>query len=407
MLLPFGDDGIDDLVDNEFSDFDLELSVGNEDRSTNHEAPNDDDFDFFASLSDSTSDVFSNTIEIQGNMVHKSHLINSLINCTSKQTINRQVRTHGLPESCFSINDTTARLVYDESNVYISDILCTVASNKSTTPSTVVLALFLINKIEHKRDQVEFVGNDKLQECLFEGKFLQLEDLNDSHVKWSGKYIHPVKRIEGQYCCAIKTEIEENSANVCKFSIKNLLSIKSYFQSLFASYNLLKSNIILCLRYSDKINSILTIIEPGKDDDEKVKCNVCSKLITKKLMRGHVGAHILLKGLDFTLDSCGFCGTGSCRTNLSISSGYGVNKTYRAVSKCTYFTKFNLKSISKTSKNSPCTNRPVKCDVSECTEIIWSYAMKLHFEKMHPLVEFPTDFVISEQEFKLTTALIK
>ncbi len=109
MLLPFGDDGIDDLIENEFSDFDLEPNVDNEDRSSNHDALNVDNFDFFAGSSDSTSDFFSNTIEIQGNMVHKSHLINSLINRTSKQTINRQVRTHGLPESCFSLNDTSSR----------------------------------------------------------------------------------------------------------------------------------------------------------------------------------------------------------------------------------------------------------------------------------------------------------
>jgi hypothetical protein len=119
-----------------------------------------------------------------------------------------------------------------------------------------VLALFLINKIEHNRNQVEFVGNDKLKECLFEGKFLQHEDFSDTHVNWIGKYVDPVKKIEGQYCCVIKTEIEENSAHACQFIITNLLTIRAYFQSLFAPNNYLKSNIVL--RYSDiKIDSIV------------------------------------------------------------------------------------------------------------------------------------------------------
>ena len=62
---------------------------------------------------------------------------------------------------------------------------------------------------------------------------------------------------------------------------------------------------------------------------------------------------------------------------------------------CKYFYTFSLDSCAKSNKYSPCTNRPVKCEL--CNDlVIWSYNMAYHYEVKHPNALKP-DYIIKSE----------
>ena len=63
-----------------------------------------------------------------------------------------------------------------------------------------------------------------------------------------------------------------------------------------------------------------------------------------KIMRKHVGQHILADGLE---NACGFCGLVGCIIDLITGSGRGKTATLTAGSNCPYKTKFSLKAAKK------------------------------------------------------------
>ena len=96
-------------------------------------------------------------------------------------------------------------------------------------------------------------------------------------------------------------------------------------------------------------------------------------------MRMHVGAHILSGNLK---NACGFCGMiGKCYIDIIKGSGRGQTASEVPDSGCEYFEKFSIVAAGKGSKRSPCTNRPVECQV--CKRVFWSYNMHQHFETSH------------------------
>jgi len=94
-------------------------------------------------------------------------------------------------------------------------------------------------------------------------------------------------------------------------------------------------------------------------------CKICSKEVIKTFMRQHIGKHILRDETLKNENLCGFCGlvTG-CNIELRTTSGSGIYKTLGPYSKCQFFCSFSLKAESKSSTQTPCTNRPVIC--SQC-----------------------------------------
>ena len=66
---------------------------------------------------------------------------------------------------------------------------------------------------------------------------------------------------------------------------------------------------------------------------------------------------------------------------------------------CPYFYKFGLGSAGKSSKYSPCTNRPVACTLCNGSAI-WSYNMKYHYETVHKNSTLPSEFIIPDSEIK-------
>ena len=99
-------------------------------------------------------------------------------------------------------------------------------------------------------------------------------------------------------------------------------------------------------------------------------------------MRQHVGFHILNEDIESSQNVCGFCGSAdSCDISICRGSGRGKTASEIPQSTCSYFEKFSLKSAAKSTKTSPCTNRPIEC--ATCKRIFWSYNMHKYSESNH------------------------
>ena len=100
----------------------------------------------------------------------------------------------------------------------------------------------------------------------------------------------------------------------------------------------------------------------------KISCKICEKKVDRQKMRLHVEAHILTDNLN---NACGFCGIISkCDIEIIKGSGRGQTASEVPKSRCEYFEKFSIVSAGKGSQRSPCTNRPVECEV--CKRVFWS-----------------------------------
>ena len=99
----------------------------------------------------------------------------------------------------------------------------------------------------------------------------------------------------------------------------------------------------------------------------KIKCKLCEKQLLDKKMRKHIGSHILIDSLE---DVCGFCGMSGCSIGIVQGSGRGKTASKIISSDCEYRVKLSLKAAEKSTKSSPCTNRPVTCNLCNVTE--WS-----------------------------------
>ncbi|KAG9090060.1 hypothetical protein FS749_000841 [Ceratobasidium sp. UAMH 11750] len=144
------------------------------------------------------------------------------------------------------------------------------------------------------------------------------------------------------------------------------------------------------------------------------RCFPCGECVPiKQSMRTHVGKHILAKqlGLADPLRSipiggvpCGFCGRGgTCLTTMG--KGWSANTV---VPDCPFFDKFSYRPAAKSTRTSPCTNRPILCEYASCPKrtFIWSYNMRAHILAKHGQDEYNNVvsqglFAISHEEIEL------
>ena len=75
--------------------------------------------------------------------------------------------------------------------------------------------------------------------------------------------------------------------------------------------------------------------------------------------------------------------------------GFGNYKTLGPESNCSYFYQFSMKAAAKVTERSPCTNRPVKCDL--CEQIYWSYNLEIHYKSMHKNPNIPSNQLLHHQ----------
>lgn len=82
-------------------------------------------------------------------------------------------------------------------------------------------------------------------------------------------------------------------------------------------------------------------LEVSLDSDEvseKISCRICAQMLPKKLMRRHVGVHILPEDLGLV---CGFCGLKDYSIELERGSGRGKAATMVAGRNREYISKFS------------------------------------------------------------------
>ncbi len=118
---------------------------------------------------------------------------------------------------------------------------------------------------------------------------------------------------------------EDNSFSISNERITTLLD---YFKSLETRSTLptIKSP------YSDPVLSLCTVQSESDEqkfilENDKCKCKFsrCNKMVTRRLMRNHVGKHILKGHISAHPNICGFCGGLECTVGLQ-PCGYGAKK---------------------------------------------------------------------------------
>ena len=117
---------------------------------------------------------------------------------------------------------------------------------------------------------------------------------------------------------------------------------------------------------------------------EKLKCKICFHLISRERLRVHVAKHIIKNETSKSPNLCGFCGTVGCSIDLKQSS---TKNHLKPKSNCSFYYKFNIRSVKKISSRSPSTNHPVFCRSCKDDQCFWSYNLKLHYIEKHPLIE--------------------
>ena len=134
-------------------------------------------------------------------------------------------------------------------------------------------------------------------------------------------------------------------------------------------------------------------------DSIKLNCKLCAKKFVRKMMRNHIGFHIVHNDCSPDPHRCGYCGEIGCNIDLVVTSGYGRNVKYGPRSDCEYYTDISKRADNKFVKSYPCSNRPVKCE--QCETVYWSYNLTAHYSKTHPNIECPTQISSEESGYIL------
>jgi hypothetical protein len=144
----------------------------------------------------------------------------------------------------------------------------------------------------------------------------------------------------------------------------------------------------------------------GDSKDGFVDCPVCAMSWPAKMMPHHMGAH-LLEGSWASYEKekprmpCMLCGvntaigqfmedpsaTNSCPISLTAGSKKGVMKPKHQC-KIVGTLEYSLTSAGRSTCETPCTNRPLKCQ--HCTLVFASYSMAQHYSDEHSTTTIPT-----------------
>jgi hypothetical protein len=228
------------------------------------------------------------------------------------------------------------------------------------------------------------------------GTVLILKDSVKNFVEWSGEYGDVVK-LAGNHCTQISSHVNKNGTMY--FLEENLSESINILRQYVNNDFYFKSTAVQNPYGSTQLTEYFELTaNERKDQFQKLECFFCPrKRFEIKKMRQHIGIHMVLNLIPINPTTCGFCGVMGCSLSLETNVP-GKNAPKCPASNCKFAHKFSLKAAEKISKNSPCTNRPVECYV--CKIVIWSYNIKVHYERDHIGYDIPS--MISEDEvFKL------
>jgi len=138
----------------------------------------------------------------------------------------------------------------------------------------------------------------------------------------------------------------------------------------------------------------------------RVACVVggCGMSFPSISMRHHMGGHLLIDPQSIsTIYPCGFCGGESIQHCSDPTQANGcqiwLSPTAQPLMNCKLVgtnIKYSIKAAAKSSKPSPCTNRPMKCPSCPSKRgasavVHWKLNMKRHFERVHPGAAIPAE----------------
>ena len=386
MMKPFGNILNDDPeLDDEF-----QISLENNQQLQDNLEDVDNDINIQDSMDPPCTDKkHPMYVQIEtGLFVHKANAVNSVVNKKSKTSkdrlkrvqpgiikLNEDLQSDELEDSFFRINDTV--LGYAKIKGY----------------ETLLGVIVVVQKIIHDSVALSSIDIEDLKIAELHGSILKIIDGENNTLEWTSEYGDTLK-LEGRYCIQISSNIDNNGRLF--FKEKNLaesLEVLKLFESknsdFFSSLKPVENPF-----HTNKISKFFEISVNIEKLSDKIECFFCPKqLVKRKTMRLHIGIHMMLKLIPINPTTCGFCGIMGCSISLETNCA-GKNAPKCPVSNCKFAEKFSLKAAEKSTKNSPCTNRPVICGI--CKLIVWSYNIKIHFERIHIGYEVPD--MISEEE---------
>ena len=296
------------------------------------------------------------TIDVNGKQVHKATVVKQLFESTAASNDRlRRVRGYGkTPEIDSTLSSMT--------NLDLNDCILlgdTVAAKITVKNNSSSFCLFKIKSIKDKESKKfeTIISGTAIGTKIISCEILAGRLCDEKLIVVESKTMKEEIIIGGEFTIFVRLFQSSLNLNDILLLIKQLPTYK-----IRNDYKLLP------------YHSLLTEGCVMEADSSLIICKICSKYIQKKKMRQHVGSHILSKDIESSQNVCGFCGTADT-CDISICRGSGRGKTASEIpqSTCSYFEKFSLKSAAKSTKTSPCTNRPIECPT--CKRIFWSYNM--------------------------------
>jgi hypothetical protein len=316
----------------------------------------------------------SSTCTIHGISVHKSHAVNSLLNCKTKFSTDRLRRVcNQMVDKSASFSDSK-----DDNSIFLTDTILVPAKLKD---KRFVMLLCSITRIEKSGCVESCVDINEISSCKFCASILVVTS-HENKLIWSGDYGGTLS-IDGKFCFNFPGQSNDQQM---EYQMDEIIRIEMLFREILADNTHLIPTV--ANPYNADVLSLLLINlrSIAISNDSKTKCRICSKQVKLALMRSHIGKHIIDGTVKRHEHLCGFCGIVGCKISIVKTSGYGTSANYGPDSDCKYKIRFSLGAVAKGSKSAPCTNRPVKCAI--CQNIYWSYNLEQHFENSHPGSDF-------------------
>jgi hypothetical protein len=142
-------------------------------------------------------------------------------------------------------------------------------------------------------------------------------------------------------------------------------------------------------------------LRPKVTVQEKVQCEICKQMWTTKMLRHHIGAHLLLPDSWGTTTRhrypCGLCGVRPAAQFSHMCSSaaecqVSVPSATRALHKCKHYTvpPYTLGPAGNSTVGAPCSNIPLKC--RKCPQkpmpvVVYKYSMQQHWNDCHATTE--------------------
>ena len=260
--------------------------------------------------------------------------------------------------------------------------------------------IVIVQKIIKDSKVFSSIDIEDLKIVDLEGPVLIIKTEKD-FIVWTGEYGYIITLVGG-FCTQISSKVDnEGNLYYLKKNVTDSLGVLKMYQDCNQDFFSKTKAVVNPYLSVDDFKFFEISINLNQNLLNKVECLFCpKKMIERKKMRLHIGIHMLHNLIPINPTTCGFCGIMGCSLNFEKNVA-GKNSPLCPLSNCIYFQKFSLKAAEKSTTNSPCTNRPVECVI--CKLIIWSYNIKIHYDRIHTGIQIP--FMISDDEKKRIKAL--